>query len=491
MNGLGTKLSERMSPKAGAATTDPVTWIEDKLGERPWSKQREIAEAVVSNRHVAVPSGHGIGKSYIGSRLTAWWIDSHPPGEAFVVTTAPTGPQVEAILWREIGRAHRKGNLTGRITGGAVPAWKIHSEIVAYGRKPQDLQDPEQAAAAFQGIHARFVLVILDEAAGINPWLWDAADSLVTNENSRFLAIGNPTDPASEFAKVCEPGSGWEVIPVSVFDTPAFTGERASRELLELLPSETWVEERKRRWGEDTPLYVAKVLGEFPEESEDRLITPAMVREAQERELPGEGIAKAGVDVARAGSDESVAYVNRGGKARLVHRARGQDTMRTAGAVAKLLKANPQMSAAIDIVGLGAGVYDRLREQGLSVIAFQASEKATQPERFKNRRAESYWWLRELFKAGALDLDPEDEELASQLLSIRWFTDSSGRTQIESKADMKKRGLPSPDRADALAMAIDMPAPKWAGGVHSIPAPYGPLESWLESGLGNAQTVEW
>jgi hypothetical protein len=458
MTGLGTALSERIAPKADAATRDPVSWIESKLGERPWSKQSEIAESVLEHRYTAVPSAHGIGKSYLAARLVSWWIDSHPIGEAFAVTTAPTGPQVEAVIWREINRAHQKGQLAGRITGGAVPAWKVGSEMVAYGRKPQDLIDPEQAAAAFQGIHARYVLVVLDEAAGISPWLWDAVDSLVTNENGRVLAIGNPTDPTSSFAKVCEPGSGWNVLPVSVFDTPIFTGERASRDLLELLPSEQWVEERKRRWGEGTPLYVAKVLGQFPEEAEDTLITPALVRDAWDLELQSDGLGTIGVDVARAGSDETVAYIHRGGVVRQIHRARGQDTMRTSGAVAKLLRADGNTTAVVDIIGIGAGVYDRLREQGLSVTEYQASERPRQPERFANRRAESYWRLRELLQRGEIDLDPADEELASQLLSIRWFTNSRGLTQIEPKEEMRKRGLPSPDRADAVAMAVGAPA---------------------------------
>jgi hypothetical protein len=85
----------------------------------------------------------------------------------------------------------------------------VGGEIVGWGRKPQDLSDAEAAAAAFQGIHARFVLVVIDEAAGVEPWLWDAVDSLATNEQARVLALGNPTDPTSRFAEVCQPSSGW------------------------------------------------------------------------------------------------------------------------------------------------------------------------------------------------------------------------------------------------------------------------------------------
>jgi hypothetical protein len=136
---------------ASPYVADPVGWVRDRLREHLWSKQAEIASSVVGHRYTAVQSCHDAGKSFLAARLTAWWLDVHPAGEAFVVTTAPTAPQVSAILWREIGKAHKKGRLTGRITGGSVPEWKLDDgEIIAYGRKPADYDQ-----AAFQGIHAR------------------------------------------------------------------------------------------------------------------------------------------------------------------------------------------------------------------------------------------------------------------------------------------------------------------------------------------------
>lgn len=463
-------VTDRLFPAQAADVLDPVGWIERELGERLWSKQREIIESVRDHRHTAVQSAHGIGKSYLAARCAAHWIATHPVGEAFAVTTAPTGRQVEAIIWRELGRAHGRGRLQGRITGGATPAWRIGPEIVAVGWKPQNLADPELAAAAFQGTHARYLLVVLDEAAGIPPWLWDGVESIATSEGSRVLAIGNPTDPISQFAEICKPGSGWNVIQVSAFDTPAFTGEPVSTDLLEVLVSSRWVQEREQRWGAGTPLYVSKVLGEFPDEAEDTLITSAMVRQAQELDLSDQafGGPAFGVDVARSGSDESVIYSNRDGIVRREHAARGQDTMRTTGQVARLLRANREARATVDIVGVGAGVYDSLREQGLAAASFQGSERARDPERFQNRRAESYWHLREELAAGRMDLDSADEDLASQLLAIKWYINSRGRIQIESKDDMRKRGVPSPDRADAVAMTL---AAKGGGGIYVAAKP--------------------
>ena len=240
----------------GRFVDDPVGFVCGPLGEELWSKQREIAEAVREHRHVAVRSAHDTGKSFIASRLAAWWLSVHAPGEAFVVTTAPTFAQVRAILWREIHRAHQRGKLPGRVN---QTEWWIDGEIVAYGRKPADYDDH-----AFQGIHARYVLVILDEACGIPSSLWTAVETLATNEHSRVLAIGNPDSPLSQFKRVCEEDSGWHVVHVDGLESPNFTDEDVSDSLRELLLSRTWVEERRDDWGEDSPLWSSKVRGAFP-----------------------------------------------------------------------------------------------------------------------------------------------------------------------------------------------------------------------------------
>src|SRR5690606_34556506 len=177
---------------------DLALWANDRLGEFLWSKQTEIGNSLQTERYTAVQSCHDAGKSFIAARAIAHWIDTHPLGEAFVVSTAPTNAQVAAILWREIMKAHKKGDLPGKIVSAGYPQWKIDGgELIGYGRKPADYSD-----SAFQGIHARYVLVVLDEACGISKELFDAVDALATNENARVLAIGNPDDPTSHFAEV-------------------------------------------------------------------------------------------------------------------------------------------------------------------------------------------------------------------------------------------------------------------------------------------------
>lgn len=257
---LNVQLRHKAIAGHAAYRDDPVGFVENVLDEHLWSKQREIAESVRDNRHTAVPSCHDSGKTFLAARLAAWWLETHEVGDAFVVSSAPTFPQVRVLLWREIGRAHRIGKLRGRVnqtewhmtTGGG-------EEIVGYGRKPADYNED-----AFQGIHARYVLVILDEAGGIPRTLFDAAETITTNEGSRVLAIGNPDHPGTEFQKVTQ-SPDWHTISIDGFETPNFTDEELPDGLHDLLLSPTWVDERRRGWGENDPRFIAKVRGRFPQ----------------------------------------------------------------------------------------------------------------------------------------------------------------------------------------------------------------------------------
>jgi hypothetical protein len=445
----GIELEQRQREMAA----DPVVWINNVLDEEPWSKQREIAYSVRDVRRTAVKSCHDVGKSYIASRIVCWWIAAHPPGEAFVVTSAPTFQQVRAILWREIGKAHSKGRLIGTMN---ETEWKIGKELVGFGRKPSDY-----SPTAFQGIHARYVLVVLDEACGVPESLWDAADTLIPNESSRILAIGNPDDPTTEFSKICKPGTDWNKISISAFDSPNFTGEYVRPEVSELLISPTWVEEKRKKWGENHPFWQSKVLGEFPQQSATALLPLDQLFAAARREImPTEDdIAHTtiGVDVARFGNDRTVISMRQGGKARIIHKAVGNDTMETAAIVRKYIHAYQAELAAIDTIGVGAGVFDRLSEQEEPVFAMIASARAKDFITFSNARAEWYWNLREILERGELDIDEEDEELLSELASLQFKVDTRGRILIESKEDMKKRGLPSPDLADGLVLSFGAP----------------------------------
>lgn len=431
---------------------DPVGWIQDRLGEHVWSKQRDVAQSVVDHRYTAVKSCHNAGKSFIASRLAAWWLDTHPPGEAFVVTTAPSFPQVRAILWREISKARKAAAARGHALPGRVnqTEWFIGEEIVAYGRKPADYDQ-----TAFQGIHAKYVLVLIDEASGIPKPLFDAVDALATNEHARVLAIGNPDDPVSHFERICKPGSGWNVIRIDGLQTPNFTDEPVPESLRPMLLSPVWVEERRKRWGEDSPLFIAKVRGEFPDVSDDTLIPLGWITRAQQAELDRDGApAIEAVDVARFGSDESVFGIRTGPIFRVVKTTTKQATTQTTGEAINVYRDHDAAEVRVDGVGVGGGVVDQLAEQRYPVVDMQAGQAAIDTEHFSNARAEWWWGLRQRFEDGDIDIDPADDELAAQLAQMKFKFTSRGQIRIESKDDMRKRGLPSPDRADTAMLAF-------------------------------------
>lgn len=439
--------------------TDPTTWVEDKLNEHLWSRQRQIVEAVVQHRRVAVPSAHATGKSFLASRLVAWWIDTHPPGESFVVTTATTGAQVRGILWREIHRAHSRGNLEGRLN---QTEWWINDEMVAFGRKPADYEP-----TAFQGIHARYVLVVLDEACGIPSQLWQAAGSLAANEHSRILAIGNPDDPSSHFAQVCTPDSGWTVMPVSGLSSPNFTGEDVPEALKDVLISRIYTEELAQDVGEDSAVYKSKVLGEFPEDASDGVIPLSMLRACQrlDRTYTPESLVpvELGVDVG-AGGDETVIRERRGPK---VGRSWGRKTPDWAQGVAMVLNAIDVTGATavkVDMIGVGWGIVGRLKElksEGritCTIHGVNVGEGSTQPEKFPRLRDQIWWEVgRGLSQSHGWDLTDVEEKVVAQLIAPEYHRDSAGRIKIESKDDTKKRIRRSPDDADALLLAYFVP----------------------------------
>ena len=425
---------------------DPVGWQRDVLGGALWGKQREIARAVRDHRLVAVHSAQDVGKSYVAAVITCWWIVTHPVGDAFVITSAPTQKQVEAVLWREIRRIHSAAELPGTITG---TEWKIDGELVAMGRKPADY-----AQGAFQGIHAPHVLLILDEAAGVHQDIWTQARTQMANEGSAMLVIGNPDDPASEFARVCAPGSAWNVIHIDGLGSPNFTGEEIPEKIARQLISPAWEKDMARRFGEGSPIYCSKVRGAFPEEAEDALIPLTQIRAAQGRFETAPAKAETlGVDVARFGNNETVIVARAGTIAWIVSRARKEDTMRTVGRIKRALEDLSASKVIVDDIGVGGGVVDRLKEDHVPVTAFIGGEAARDPARFANAKAEANWRLRECFENDEIAIYP-DEDLLEQLSGIRYGIDSSARIRIESKEDARSRGIPSPDIADALMLAF-------------------------------------
>jgi hypothetical protein len=455
------KLHELWNPKPSPYLNDPIGWLHNVAKQETWSGQDEIIQSVADHRHTAVKSCFGIGKSWTAAWLVGWWLAEK--ADPFVVTSAPTSHQVRTILWRYIRRAQTVAGLPGVINQGQVPEWKIAGELVAFGRKPADYLDADEAAAAFQGIHALNVLIILDEGSGIPEWLVNACEGLVTNENSRILVIGNPGDPVSPFARMFRPASGYNKITIAAKDTPNFTGEHISENLKQYLVSKLWVDERAKRWGKHSPLYVSKVDAEFPEVTDDTVFTPAIINKAvliDRSKFAVNVKGRYGFDVARMGVDESCIYHNRAGYIRMVKKWGKKDTMESVGEYRRMVKDEPRLAptAVVDVVGIGSGVFDRLKELNYSVVPFNSGEKAFNPLKYKNRRSEAYWEAKEMMDEGLIDIELEDEDLQAELLEHKYKTTSTGLIQIEPKEDIAQRLGRSPDRADAFVMSLQKSA---------------------------------
>lgn len=450
---------------------DPVGWAQQRANLHLWSKQREIMNALLENRRVAVRSAHATGKSFTAAVTTAWWLDVHPPGEALVVSTAPSREQVHSILWEEIRKLHRELKLRGEVQRS--DRWLLEDgTLIGMGRRP-----PDHAQSAFQGLHRKYVLVIMDEAGGIPAWLWDAVKTITTSPYCRVLAIGNPDDNSSEFARVCHRDPTWKTIKISAFDSPNLTGEPVPENVSQLLVSKEWVEDVAASWGTSNPLYIAKVLGEFAD-SEDGLVPLSWVAAAHRRhaawleagaqERPG--IRIIGCDVARYGTDATAIAIREADVVRSISKHVKEDTVQTTSRVRALLT-HPKSLAVVDVIGVGAGVVDMLRAERQNVIAFNASEKtgrrdATGSWRFPNKRSASWWNIRELLdpSKGAVLALPDDDSLTADLTTPGWKIGVGNTLIVESKDAIRKRIGRSPDAGDAAVMSLWVPSGHNIGG---------------------------
>lgn len=407
---------------------DPVGYVREVLHVEPWEKQRQILEAVRDHRRVAVRSCHHSGKTWCAAAIVHWFCRSFDP--ALVITTAPTDRQMRKLLWYEISRHQQGANLSGRLQQTELEASPTQR---AYGFSTNT---PER----FQGWHSPNILVVVDEASGVPEQIYEAIEGVLTSENARLLLIGNPNYPLGTFYNAFR-SPLYHTFHISAYDVPAT-----------LLPS-GWKEERAQEWGEESPVYQVRVLGEFPDQAEDALIAMRWVTAAMEREIEPAGDCVLGVDIARYGTDESVCCVRRGSVVVRLETWRGSDTMATAGRVAALGREYGAQRIQVDEIGIGAGVLDRLQGDGLPAVGVNVGEAASDSEHYANKRAEIFFALQERFKTGDISL-PDDSTLLAQLTSLKFVYTPQGKLKIESKEDMRKRGLPSPDRADALALAF-------------------------------------
>ena len=445
-----------------------VQWAADR-GIHWWSAQRAIAASVERHKRTAVRAGHGVGKSYTAAGLAAWWTDTHPGG--LVVSSAPSAHQVHGILWEEIRGLHGALKLPGRVLQNDT--WMIGGKQAGFGRKPPDAaKGSDFDPSVFQGYHrVGGILVILDEAGGLPEWLWTAAETITTTDNSRILAIGNPDNAGSHFAKVCQPGyTGWQQHKISVYDSPNFTGEPVPPEVAAALVTRTWAAERLDDWGEDSPLWISKGLAEFPSDHPQQVVPLAALMACRFAEVRGASErmpVELGVDVG-GGGDLTVVRERRGMRAGRRWAERTPEPEQAAALVMRAITESRATSVKVDAIGVGWGLCGDVRQRikrgdigrECAVHAVKVSEAASEPARFKNLRSQLWWMGRELSQQQAWDLSAAEAAgtVIAELVIPRWKPDPAGRVQVEPKDDIRARtGGKSPDDADALLLAYYVP----------------------------------
>jgi hypothetical protein len=282
------------------------------------------------------------------------------------------------------------------------------------------------------------------------------------------LCVGNPDDINTPFGRIWSTDDPtWYKMTISSFDSPNITGEDFPEEFRGGLVSKQWIENAKLKWGEDSARYKSKVLGEFSESSTAALFTQQTLAAGIETEIsiPDGTRPRLGVDIARYGDDYTVVYAYQAGVLRFVERWAKADLVESAERIHGIACKLDASEVRIDGVGIGAGVYDMVTalsakyKSDYKVIGMIGNAQSPDLHKWVNARA---WWydtMREKMLRGRIDIDFADKDLKMELEGIQYkFGASYNALQIESKDDMKKRGVKSPDFADAAMYACaDLP----------------------------------
>jgi hypothetical protein len=480
------------------APKDPVWWINKVLAANLWSAQKSIIESVRDNPRTTVRSCHGIGKSFLAGNTALWFLYTFP--YSIILTTAPTWRQVEKLVWKEIRSSVRKARieLGGELAKKSPELQIVQDEWVALGLSTNQ---PDR----FQGFHARHLLVIIDEAAGVKEDIHEAVEGVLTSGHCRLLHLGNPTLIGGAFYR-SHRDPDWSKFHIAAWDTPNFTEFGITEADLEsgawrdkspknpdgtfnwpypYLITPEWAAGRLKAWGKNHPAYQARVAGNFPTQGERNVIPLAWIEAAMARwgEVEGQGSYVLGVDVARYGQDLTVIAPRQGRKVYPLQVLSGKDNVEVAGESLKASRMVRAKHIKVDVIGLGAGVVDILKAENAPVAAVNVATASNVLDDegnkvYANLRAELWWALRE-------ELDPKnpeplalppDEDLLGDLAAPTYTINRKGAIQIEEKEDTKKRLGHSPDRADAVMLTfapayehsewfppIDEPAPDSGG----------------------------
>jgi len=444
----------------------PDWWIEKVLGCRLWRMQKAIAQSTLYYPRTTVRSCEASGKSYDAARIALAFLYNYGP-KCTVVTTAPGNRQVKDVLWREIkvAFAGAKMALDGHITQKDL---EISDDWFATGFATDE---PERML----GYHNENVLVIVDDAAGLENDIFAAIENPLSTGNTHELLLSNPTQSVGAFRDTFN-SDLYKKFHISAFDTPNLASFGITQEDIESgewekkwggqelpypqLISPQKVAERYKEWGKGSYLYIVFTLGDFPEAGVNNLCRLSDIESAMAREIERKDYEKslkvAALDVARYGDDECCFAIRQGNKVLDIVTWGHQESTYTAGRTANLIKEYKPVRTYVDVVGLGAGVYDILKKEigeEYKIVEFDSGKPALDTERYLNRRAEGWWDFNRKLSDGELDL-PNNGKLKAQLADIRYTYNTKGLLQIESKEDAKDRGSKSPDVGDAVMMTF-------------------------------------
>ena len=423
---------------------DPVLFVKEVLGATPYDYQAEFLDALASGeRKMSVRSGHGTGKSTTSSWAMLWYVLLRFPNK--VVVTAPTSGQLFDALFAELKRwinelpPQLQVLLTvksDRVELTAAPAEAFISARTSRAETPE----------ALAGVHSQNVLLVVDEASGVPEKVFEAAAGSMSGHSATTILLSNPTRSSGTFFESqTRLASTWWTRRWSCVESP--------------LVSEEFIDEMRLRYGEDSNAFRIRVLGEFPMADDDTIIPFHLADSAIKRdiEIPEDTKPIWGLDVARFGADKTALCKRYGNVVTEITSWQGLDLMQTVGRVmAEYEGLSPSMRPSeilVDSIGVGGGVVDRLRELGAPVRGINVGEAPAMGNTYMNLRAELWFKTKGWLEDRSCKL-PNDDQLLAELTSIRYAFTPGGKMKAESKDDMRKRGLKSPDLADALCLTM-------------------------------------
>ena len=439
------------------------TPLEKHSGPRKW--QRAILQAIrdhikendgkidFDTFRMAVASGRGIGKSALVSWLVIWMMSTRIGGS--VIVSANSEAQLRSVTWAEITKwlAMTLNSHWFEIAATRIMPAKWLTEIVEREMKKgtrywsvEGRLWSEENPDAYAGLHNEDgVMLIFDEASGIPDSIWSVSDGFFTeNTPHRFhLAFSNPRRNTGYFYETFHSKRAfWSTRVIDARDV-----EGTDKNLYQRIIDE---------YGPDSYQASVEVYGNFPSEGDDQFIGSNLVDDAMKRPPAKDTSAPIviGVDPARFGADATVIAIRQGRDILELRRHRGADTMEVAGYVIDAIEQFQPALVCIDEGGLGAGVVDRLKEQRYKIRGVNFGNKAKNQTMWGNKRAEMWGAMRDWLRTGHI---PTDRFLKTDLISPKTKPDSRGTLFLESKKDMKSRGLASPDAADAIAVTFAFP----------------------------------